>query len=168
MTGTSIHFSSARTGEKEQDTWETPSWLFNALNNKFNFSLDATASVDNHLCDEFFTAEDDAIRQSWKGLSTYCNPPYSQLKAFAKKAYEEASEGALVVMLIPARTDTVAFHEYLSKGHVYFLKGRLKFTLAGVEKDCAPFPSMIVVMSPEAFDKPHMETITKEDLIDGF
>lgn len=46
-------------------------------------------------------------------------------------------------MLIPARTDTRWFHEYIyNKAEVRFIKGRVKF---GEAKNSAPFPSMIVV-----------------------
>ena len=48
-------------------------------------------------------------------------------------------------MLVPARTDTGWFHEYIYNKkdvEVRFLKGRLKF---GGSKNSAPFPSMVVV-----------------------
>lgn len=62
-----------------------------------------------------------------------------------KKSYEEAQKpNTTVVMLIPARTDTKYFHEYIYKRHeVRFVKGRLKF---GAGKCGAPFPSMLVIM----------------------
>lgn len=53
------------------------------------------------------------------------------------------SDGGVVVLLIPARTDTIYFHEYIyNKAEIRFLKGRLKF---GGSKNSAPFPSMVVV-----------------------
>jgi site-specific DNA-methyltransferase (adenine-specific) len=46
-------------------------------------------------------------------------------------------------MLIPARTDTKYFHEYIyNKAEIRFLKGRLKF---GGHSNSAPFPSMVVI-----------------------
>lgn len=77
------------------------------------------------------------------GWRTFCNPPYGRVIGdWVKKAYEESRNG-LVVMLLPARTDTKWFHEYIyGKAEIRFLKGRLKF---GDSVNSAPFPSMIVV-----------------------
>jgi len=49
----------------------------------------------------------------------------------------------VVVCLLPARTDTKYFHEYIyGKAEIRFIKGRLKF---GNAKNSAPFPSMVVI-----------------------
>lgn len=78
------------------------------------------------------------------GEVVFCNPPYSQISAWVKKAWEEATKpNTIVVLLIPARTDTKYFHGYIKdRSEIRFLKGRLKF---GDSKNSAPFPSMIVV-----------------------
>jgi hypothetical protein len=71
------------------------------------------------------------------------NPPYSKLKDWMRKAYNAArEENATVVCLIPARTDTKAWHRYAKYGEVRFLEGRLKF---GGSKNSAPFSSAIVI-----------------------
>lgn len=74
----------------------------------------------------------------------FCNPPYSKIGEWVKKAfYEGRKDNTLVVLLIPARTDTKYFHDYiLHRAEVRFIKGRLKF---GDAKNSAPFPSMIVI-----------------------
>lgn len=74
----------------------------------------------------------------------FCNPPYSKIAEWVRKCYEESLKaGTLVVMLIPARTDTKYFHDYiLHRSEIRFIKGRIKF---GSEKNSAPFPSMIVI-----------------------
>ena len=75
------------------------------------------------------------------------NPPYGkEIGAWMQKAYESAQGGALVVCLVPARTDTKWWHEYAAKGEVTFVRGRLKF---GGQKNSAPFPSAIVVFEPK-------------------
>lgn len=78
------------------------------------------------------------------GCRVFLNPPYSQIEAWAKKAfYETKQENTLVVMLIPSRTDTRYFHDYIyGRAEIRFVKGRLKF---GEGKNSAPFPSMIVI-----------------------
>ena len=79
------------------------------------------------------------------GGVVWCNPPYGrEIGLWVKKAYESAHEsGGIVVMLIPARTDTKWFHDYvLHRAEIRFIAGRLKF---GGAKNSAPFPSMVVI-----------------------
>lgn len=84
----------------------------------------------------------DGLKIEW-GESNFVNPPYSQLKLWCKKAYEEHKKGKTVVMLIPSRTDTAAWHDYCMKAtEIRFIRGRLKF---GDAKNSAPFPSAVVV-----------------------
>ena len=157
-----VMYSSAKTGEKKQDKWQTPPGIFRQLNDEFQFTLDAAAEPETALCGTYFTEEDDALKQDWHEHIVFCNPPYSKLRAFAKKAYEESRKGATVVMLVPARTDTKAFHEYLSKGEIRFIKGRLKFLQNGQEQDAAPFPSMVCVLGGGVDKK--MDIVTKDVL----
>ena len=130
-----------------KDDWETPQALFDELNKQFNFNLDAAATMDNKKCEYWLH---DALISNWNGRG-WCNPPYSRglQGKFIKKAYDEFMNGnaELVVMLLPARTDTKAFHEYIyGKAEIKFLKGRLKFEVNGVpSKNAAPFPSMLVI-----------------------
>ena len=81
------------------------------------------------------------------GYRIFCNPPYGrELPKWVKKCYDESKNGALVVMLILARTDTRWFHDYIyHKAEIRFIKGRLKF---GDGKSPAPFPSMVVIFKP--------------------
>ena len=129
------------------DQWSTPQDFFDALNREFSFTLDPCADESNHKCEKFFTKEDDGLSQSWGGYTVFCNPPYGRaIKDWVKKSFEEAQRpDTTVVMLIPARTDTSYFHEYIyQKPNVEtrFIRGRLKF---GDEKNSAPFPSMVVI-----------------------
>lgn len=125
--------------------WETPQKLFDALDSKYNFTLDPCALPENAKCEKYFTPEDDGLSQNWGGQRVFCNPPYGrELGAWVKKAYEESRKpDTVVVMLIPARTDVAWFHDYvLPHGEIEFLRGRLKY---GGSKASAPFPSMLVV-----------------------
>lgn len=128
------------------DQWATPQIFFDKLNEEFKFSLDPCATKENAKCDNYFTQEINGLLQSWEGHNVFCNPPYGkQLSQWVKKAYEESKKpNTLVVMLIPARTDTRYFHEYIyhKAKEIRFIKGRLKF---GQAKNSAPFPSMVVI-----------------------
>lgn len=128
------------------DQWATPDYLFNGYNQVYNFTLDACASDWNYKVNNYYTEEDNGLEQPWTGV-VWCNPPYGrQIKHWIKKAYESSLDGATVVMLIPARTDTAYWHEYVMRGEVTFLRGRLKFIKPdGTPGDAAPFPSAVVV-----------------------
>lgn len=129
----------------QRSDWETPQDLFDMLNAKFNFTLDPCANAENAKCQKYFTKEQDGLKQDWQGETVFCNPPYGrEIKMWVSKAYQESLKpDTIVVMLLPSRTDTTWFHDYiLPYGKIDFIKGRLKF---GDSKNYAPFPSMIVV-----------------------
>ncbi len=124
------------------DLWATPQDFFNKLNNEFWFTLDPCSTEDNHKCDKYFTKEQDGLKQSRDNEIVYCNPPYGrELKKWVKK-WSEIKKG-ITVMLLPARTDTSRFHDYIyNKAEIRFVKWRLKFWWS---KNSAPFPSMVVI-----------------------
>lgn len=131
------------------DLWATPQDFFDRLNAEFNFDVDVCATPDNAKCDIYFTKEQDGLAQSWGGLTCWCNPPYGrEVSKWVQKAYTSSrDEGSTVVMLLPARTDTKWFHEYIyNKSEIRFIKGRLKF---GDSANSAPFPSMVVIFRPQ-------------------
>ncbi len=132
-----VHYSS------QTVEWSTPQWFFDLLNTGFGFELDVCATAENAKCTRFFTKEDDALKQEWRGVC-WMNPPYGRgIGAWVKKAYESSREGATVVCLIPARTDTAAWHDYvIPHGEIHFVRGRLQF---GAAKANAPFPCAVVV-----------------------
>ena len=127
------------------DMWSTPQEFYDSLNDEFNFTLDPCATENNAKCDNFFTVADDGLKQDWAGNVVFCNPPYGRaIKEWVKKSYEESfKKNTTVVMLIPSRTDTIYFHEFIyGKAEIRFIKGRLKF---GDAKNSAPFPSVVVI-----------------------
>lgn len=123
------------------DEWATPQELFDKLDEEFHFDLDVCASKENAKCKRFFTKEQDGLKQKWGGYTVFCNPPYGRkIKDWVKKC---AQHEGTAVMLLPARTDTAWFHDYiLGKGEIRFIRRRIHF---GGSKYDAPFPSMIVV-----------------------
>lgn len=138
-----------------KDSWETPTDFFNELNKEFSFTLDAAATINNAKCLNWL---EDALNVYWSGR-VFCNPPYSKWQKFVEKAFEEYYSGRteLIVLLLPARTDTKAFHKYIYPfySEVRFLKGRLKFEINGKpvldrhgRPQSAPFPSMLVIFRP--------------------
>jgi phage N-6-adenine-methyltransferase len=129
------------------DLWATPQDFFDKLNAVHEFDLDVCATHENAKCNKYYTVADDGLAQQWQGVC-WMNPPYGRdIKAWMKKAYESSLNGAKVVCLVPARTDTQWWHDYAMKGEIEFIKGRLKF---GGHKDSAPFPSAVVVFETVA------------------
>lgn len=139
---TDVMFSS------KSDMWETPQCLFDKLNSKFHFDIDVCATKENAKCKKFYTKKQNGLLQEWKGVC-WCNPPYGrEIIKWVRKASISAKNGAIVVMLIPARTDTKWFHDYIYKKDnvkIKFIRGRLKF---GNAQNSAPFPSMLVLFKP--------------------
>lgn len=127
------------------DQWATPQDFFDKLDAEFHFSLDPCASEENAKCKKYFTEEDNGLIQNWGGQRVFCNPPYGrEISKWVRKCSEESKKpDTLCVMLIPARTDTSYFHDYIyHKAEIRFIRGRLKF---GDSNQGAPFPSMVVI-----------------------
>lgn len=131
----------------KETVWSTPQDFFNKLNEEFDFTIDVCALPENAKCERYLTPEDDALKQKWTG-TCFCNPPYGrEIGQWVEKASKSADEGATVVMLLPARTDTKWFHNYVyGKAEIRFVAGRLKF---GGSKNSATFPSMVVIFRSE-------------------
>lgn len=125
--------------------WATPKAFFEALDAEFHFTLDPCATSENAKCENFYTIEDDGLTQKWGGQRVFCNPPYGrEIGKWVKKCYEESKNCEVVVMLIPARTDTAYFHDYIygKAKEIRFIRGRLHFNESAAG---APFPSMVVI-----------------------
>lgn len=143
-----------------KNDWGTPAKIFDPLHAEFRFSWDVAATAESAVTPGCFFGPgsehgENALDVPWGPFvsACWCNPPYSRglQGKFIAKAAEESARGALVVMLLPARTDTKAFHRYIWNQYehaphpgveVRFLKGRIRFVGAPAP---APFPSMVVV-----------------------
>lgn len=116
-----VHFSS------KTEEWSTPQDFFDAIQKEFNLEIDVCATYENKKLPRFWSKEGDALKKNWKGLRCWMNPPYGrQIGKWIEKA--STGEATIVVALLPARTDTKWFHEYIYGKHaIRFIKGRLKF-----------------------------------------
>ncbi len=145
----------------KSDEWATPQDLFDRLHAEFDFQIDLAATAENSKCGNYFWDKDDDSLTKWWGENYkrgWLNPPYSRglCAKFIAKAAEERRKGFLTVLLLPARTDTKAFHQHIYNAEAWqarpgveirFLPGRLKF---GGSVNSAPFPSMVIVFRPTA------------------
>ena len=143
-----VHFSS------KTDEWSTPPDLFAKLDAEFGFTVDVCATRDNAKCPLYYSPQIDGLRMEWRGVC-WMNPPYGrQIKKWVQKAYMSSLQGATVVCLLPARTDTSWWHNYIKRAHeIRFIRGRLKFSNS---LNSAPFPSAIAV-----FQSPNKKTCNR-------
>jgi len=152
-----VHFSS------EKQDWATPPQFIQWLNRRWGvkFDLDVAASDKTAKAPEWFTIEDDALSKDWFG-HCWMNPPFGRvLEFFIKKAVHELSMGNCesVWILVPARTETKWFHDWVlpNSERVFLIRGRFQF-IAGIGKTAAkggnsPFPSALILMNQSSIDK---------------
>jgi phage N-6-adenine-methyltransferase len=146
------------------DEWETPGPFFKKLDNEFHFGGDVAAVEQNAKCEYFYYKDTDALKRDWFQIS-FCNPPYSMISGFIRKAWEESETGKTVVCLIPARTDTNYWHEYVMKAYeIRFVRGRLKFKNPfKPNSTSATFPSAVVIFDgPQDFGQPRMRAMDRD------
>lgn len=145
-----LSYKAIMTSDKQD--WETPQELFDNLNNEFDFELDAFASDKNAKCKHFFTERDDSFQQDWTNYkSIFINPPYTSKvqDEVLKKINDTISSNwrGVIVLLIPARTDTKRWHDYIfnKADDIRFIKGRLRFEVDGIPRGSSTFPSAVIV-----------------------
>lgn len=142
-TNMGVHYSS------ESNEWATPMDFFGRLDNYFGFDLDPCCTPENAKAKNYFTMKENGLVQPWSDFTVFMNPPYGrEIGTWVRKAYQESLKGATVVCLIPSRTDTAWWHDYVSQGTVVFLRGRIKFVQEGKGDMSAPFPSCLVLFTP--------------------
>lgn len=145
------------------DRGTTPE-MFAPLQERFGFTLDVAAAPHNAKCERYFTVEDDGLSQSWAGENVWCNPPYSDIRAWVAKAWDEWRCGVLadgphrVVMLLPAnRTEQGWWQDLVEPAlrsgdrhfRVEFLRGRPRFirpdAVIGPKGDRPPFGCCLLI-----------------------
>ncbi len=142
----------------QRSDWETPLSVIRFLENRNGrkFDLDAAASARNKKAKLFLDTSVNSLEVDWVeaakgGTEVWLNPPYGRgIGKWVAKAYYESTRGINVTLLLPARTDTIWFHEWCVLGQVELIKGRIRFRLKGIAQEAAPFPSMLVRFSPKS------------------
>jgi len=138
--------------------WETPAEVFDPLNAEFGpFDLDAAATKTNTKAPYYYTKVGDGLRGDWTGRAVWLNPPYGTgIAQWISKAFNQTLDGgrgpaSVVVVLVPARTDTEWWHTFVEpyrgtpRVEVRFLKGRVPFVRADGKRSRAPFPSVVLI-----------------------
>lgn len=136
----------------ESIVWGTPIDLFAPINKEFGFTLDVCAISENAKCERFFTPQDNGLAQSWENEVCWCNPPYGKdVVKWIKKALQESKRGATTVLLIPCKTNTNWWHDFVIPfAEIRFLRGRVAFVYPNGEqsKQALPWPLAFVIYRP--------------------
>ena len=148
------------------DDWETPPYFFKELERQIlesgtHFTLDACASDSNAKCKKYYSKKENGLEQDWQGETVFVNPPFSHVAEWSKKCFEESQkENTFVVMIIPSRTDTKYWHEYIMKARaVLFCKGRVNFLKNGEKtKNSSTFPLVVVIFKKNGRTTPVMDS----------
>ncbi|MGH7341631.1 MAG: DNA N-6-adenine-methyltransferase, partial [Candidatus Rokuibacteriota bacterium] len=139
--------------------WETPGWLFDLLHQEFKFAHDVCAMPWNAKCAEYFSPTEDGLEQPWEG-ACWMNPPYGrELATWLSKSWAASRCGATVVALVPARTETAWWHDYVMQAdEVRCIRGRLHFSNSDLPARCA---SVIVVFRPGSNGPPRLGSVVR-------
>ena len=111
------------------DEWSTPPEIVAELEAEFGpFDLDPCCRIETAKAPKFYTKSDNGLVRPWTG-HVFVNPPYSQPTLWVRKAKQEYEDnGAFIVMLLPAATDTEWFHKYVWKtAELRFIRRRVRF-----------------------------------------
>ena len=105
----------------------------------------------NTKCRRFFDAERDGLTAKWPRGTIWCNPPYSKVREWVKRAYEHSLDGHAALCLTYNKTDTRWFHEYVwPYARIWWWRGRIRFSKDGHIQGPAPYPSMLFAFGTEA------------------
>ena len=153
-----------------RDSWSTPQYLFDWLNSIYKFDIDLCADSENKKCDYWYGVEDDALTFRWNHLNTgFCNPPYSSIKPWVKKAIEEVSNGFTTVMLIPTPNGESYYKDVFDHAKsITFITGRIAFYNPHLKKLVGGNTrgSCVVEFSKTfKYSKPEIYHILRDDLI---
>lgn len=166
-------YGGSNTPEEIKDLWSTPQAIYDRLHAEFSFNADVAASALNHKHKNYLTEEMDALSINWVGMfgkgMVFCNPPYSCISGWVKKAMEQQSAGCGTVMLVPADTGVLWFREAIQTvSEVRFITaGRLSFVRADTGKPVNGNnkPSMLLIFSPHKIGARQFGTVDRDKLM---
>ena len=130
-----------KTSQSKQE-WLTPPWLIEALG---SFDLDPCAPVNRpwDTAKNHFTIDNNGLLQQWQGR-VWLNPPFDSLNMWLMKMSEHNNG----IALLPARTETEYFHNYVFPvaESILFLNKRIKFLHRDgtIAKSPGGFPPILV------------------------
>jgi len=155
----------------ERDCWETPAWLYRWLDERFDFSSDLACSKGNRKAPFGFYSENvNSLEQDWFMTSGvgFCNPPYSSIKPWLAKGYEEAKKGFTSVFVVPTPNGEKAYQEHVfgKASEIIFINGRVAFCRPdGTEVKGNTRGSCVIVYDPQHLGNTAIRWADREELI---
>lgn len=149
------------------DDRATTGEVFGPLHARFGFTIDVAASAANTKCARYHDVTADGLAQSWAAESVWCNPPYSSIDPWVRKAWAEYRAAVAVVMLLPANRTEQSWWQQLVEPYrdrpgsalrSEFLAGRIRF-LSPVQASIGPnerppFGSVLLIWQRTEFIDP--------------
>lgn len=150
----------------DRDTWETPLWLFNWLNDRFKFDIDLAASKENRKCEAYFSKENDALNKDWhkNGSVGFCNPPYSNISPWLERARIYREEDFKSVFVLPSpkgdNWQGLLFHA----NELIFIQGRVSFVCNGSSISGNNNGTVIAIYSHWTKASPAISNIKRDEI----
>lgn len=159
-------YAGSKTKEAIRDLWQTPDFIFDFYNKRFNFTTDVAASLDNRKCQDHRSEKFDGLLTGW-GDRNWCNNPYSNTSGWVEKAISEMKQGCLTVMLIPADTSVKWFKKAFDNcTECHFISGRLSFINAETQKPVSGNNkgSVVFIFDPKSPVKQSVHLIDRDSM----
>ena len=87
-----------------------------------HFNLDTCCSDTDFPADNYcINGITDGLTAEWEQVN-WCNPPFDECQKCIKKAFEEQQKGKTTLMLLPVRTETKYWHDYILFNHKVTIK----------------------------------------------
>lgn len=163
----------SNTPPPDKDRWRTPSWLFDWLDNRFDFDVDLAADEKNALCPFYYTQTDDSLSKAWhdEARRGFLNCPYSNIDPWIAKAIDEQRNGFLTVMVMPSCNGEDRFqHVFSCASEIIDIVGRVAFlTPDGKEVKGNTRGSSVYIFDPARFFAPCQRWwVTRDVLIERY
>jgi phage N-6-adenine-methyltransferase len=149
-----------RGADLDVDDRATHPVYFQPWHERFGFTVDVAAAEHNARCERYYDRETDGLAQSWAGEVVWCNPPYSDIAPWVRKAWAE-HQAATIVMLLPANRTEQSWWQLMvepfrdrprSPLSVEFLPGRMRFLARGQTaigpNERPPFGCCLLIWTP--------------------
>lgn len=92
--------------------------------------------------------EKNGLVERWKPTN-WCNPPFDECSKWVKKAYNEQQAGRTSILLLPVRTETAYWHDYIlfnDNVRIFWLRKGHKFIDAQTKKEMGVFKGALALV----------------------
>lgn len=159
-------YHDSTTKESDRDCWRTPGFIFNYYNHLYGFTTDVAASADNKLCRDYISIETNALESEWGDIN-FCNPPYSNIMPWVKKAIVQMIKGKFTLMLIPDDMSASWFKAaWLNCTEMHMINKRVAFINAETGNPVSGNNkgSVVFIFDPRSMNKQVVKMICRDEI----